>query len=200
MPGQGKTEMRNNLKYWVILGVVVLAVAGGIWYVVPQKENNRNLENQHSSTNSGWKTMNIGDRLSRHSFDYPSYLSERDNYPGDLIAKETTSPIESIMTGSLSDNSLKENGGSQYYLSDAISLEFGGPFQDIYTKEVQYGEHKVLERRIEHADSFEGPMNKVTLLFLIPTSDSGIIIYAKISGKNTPEFEADVSRVIESVQ
>jgi hypothetical protein len=182
-----------------VLGIVVLLVGGGIWYVVGQ-EKNGNIENQNSSVDSGWKTINIGDRFSRHSFDYPSYLSERENYPGDLLAKEKKLGIESIMTGLLSDNFLAENGGSQFYLSDAISLEFGGPFRDIYTKEVQYGDNKVLERRIEHADSLDGPMEKITLLFLIPTSDPGMMIYVKISGKNTPEFEADVSKVIESVQ
>lgn len=135
----------------------------------------------------------------QYSFQYPPYLSPRKNYPSDLISEGPRSWIESAQSGFISDNFLQENGGELEYLQ-GVSLEFGGYFREISVGEVTYGKNNALERRIEYSDTLDGPMTKIALVILMPTYDPGFFLLFEIRGKNTTEFNQDVSRLIETVQ
>ncbi len=143
----------------------------------------------------GWNTFKIAE-WSKY-IRYPTYLLQRENYPNQLISRDSNSAIESLIGEVVMAAFISTNGGTEEYIK-SISLEFPGSFQEIGVSHAVYGDVEFVERKYQYSNNENANYDKLLLLILLPSNDSSQYLLLEARGKNNNEFSQQVLKIVET--
>lgn len=191
-----------NKTLQAIISVAVLALLGvGVWWGMKEKNNNAALQTNTNTNQVANSNDSVRGRYSNDgvTFDYPSNLTVRPNYPSQLISANGDQVLQDIKVSRLTQNFLELNNGVDKYVDNFV-IEFPGKFsvkQAVMTSEV--GRMSVTRKTYEYSGSFESNSLALEEAVVVITRD-GRNLLLEISGLNNNDFDVAVDTLLQSLQ
>lgn len=210
---QESKKTNKSPLIWVILGLVIVVLGVGGYYLIYKGSTNTNTVANTNNTSNGnvnnvvvnemGGTKQYIDSAIGLKFTFPKELQLRNNYNDQLVATESASTIESIKLFQLSGDFLAAQDSIKKYV-DGFTIEFAGTFEQIENAtEQSFGANSgVGKSYIFHGSIDEtGDYSMKATLFLIQSknNENQYTLFV-ITGKNSSDFDVAVRGVLGSIE